>query len=67
MLVAVEDGSPKMLAFLMPHHRKKCEGKFEDFLTSVDEIEKATGLDFFHKLPDDVENTLEAETAEELW
>lgn len=37
------------------------------FLTSIDEIEKETGLNFFADLPDDVENRVESETATRGW
>ncbi len=29
-------------------------------LTTIDEIESKTGIDFCHKLPDDIENELES-------
>ena len=31
-----------------------------NYMVSVDQIEETTGLDFFSKLPDDVENRIEA-------
>ena len=36
-------------------------------IRSVDEIEVATGIDFFHKLPDDVETALESKSHTRLW
>jgi len=33
----------------------------------VDEVERQTGLDFLHELPDDIEDTVEAEKAETTW
>ena len=36
------------------------------YLTSVDKIEKMTGMDFFSALPDELENRLEKEIPEEL-
>ena len=41
--------------------------KIREFLTSVDEIERLTGLDFLGKLPDQVENEIESLTASEVW
>lgn len=35
-------------------------GDWEQFLCSIDDIEKLTGYDFFELLPDDIENKLEA-------
>ena len=37
------------------------------FLTSVDEVEKETGLDFMSELPDEVENRVEAGVAAGMW
>ena len=37
------------------------------FLTSIDKIEHRTGLDFLARLPDDIEDKLEAETARRVW
>lgn len=36
------------------------------YMTTVDSIEQATGIDFFPTLPDDIENKLEAEQHSEL-
>ena len=45
---------------------KECTLPLKEYLLSVDEIEKLTGLDFFSALPDDLENRLEKETLERL-
>ncbi|MBK08700.1 MAG: endonuclease, partial [Cobetia sp.] len=37
------------------------------FLVSIDRIESLTGLDFFHELPDDVEQRLEAQVVRDGW
>ena len=39
-------------------------GDWEQFITTVDEIEAMTGYDFFELLPDDVEDYLEAQKYE---
>ncbi len=39
-------------------------GDWEQFLCSIDDIEKLTGYDFFELLPDDIENKLEARVYE---
>ncbi|NLS97325.1 MAG: DNA/RNA non-specific endonuclease [Planctomycetaceae bacterium] len=54
------------LAFLMPN-RVLFGRQFEDFLVSIDEIEKATGLDFLSNLPDDAEEKLESAKAHRAW
>jgi len=53
-------GQPKsMLAFLMPQNVRGSE-PLTKFVVSVDQIEEATGFDFFNQLPDNLEVKLEA-------
>ena len=40
---------------------------FLDHIMSVDRLEQLTGIDFFHNLPDDIENRVEAECSTGLW
>ena len=42
------------------------ERPLKEYLVSVDSIEKITGLDFSSALPDDIENTVEAEVHKKL-
>lgn len=63
-------GNPNVLAFLVPHVRTIAdtpERKMETHLVSVDEIEKATGLDFLTNLPDTVEEAVESIVAQTTW
>ncbi|MGJ8683428.1 MAG: DNA/RNA non-specific endonuclease [Nonlabens sp.] len=60
-----ESGNGKMLAFLMPHQASN--SPIYDYVTSVDEIEKQTGIDFFSQLPDDIENQMEASSSSKGW
>lgn len=53
------------IAFLMPNQGS--EQPKESFVVSIDKIEKTTGIDFFPKLPDSVEEQIEAEVAPEKW
>lgn len=51
--------SPIAMGFLFDnkaHHQA-----LEKYMVSVDSMEKVTGMDFFSKLPDDVENRIEAD------
>ena len=51
--------SPIAMGFLFDnkaHHQA-----LEKYMVSVDSVEKVTGMDFFSKLPDDVENQIEAD------
>ncbi|MCW2120808.1 DNA/RNA non-specific endonuclease [Flavobacterium sp. 7A] len=60
-----EKGKQKMIAFLIPN--EKSNKPLYEFVVSVDTIEKMTGIDFFPKLDDKVENALEKNTDTRLW
>jgi endonuclease G len=66
ILVDAEPGSIRLLPFIIPQTVSGKEPLVE-FLTSVDEIEQATGLDFFWALSDSQENRLEADKPSSLW
>jgi endonuclease G len=66
IVVDEEGGQPRALAFIMPHEEVRVD-ELAGFLTTIDEIETRAGLDFFHELPDSVENPLERSEATELW
>jgi endonuclease G len=55
----------RMIAFLVPH--EKSNQPLYDFVISVDELEKKTGIDFFPKLDDASENKLEASKDYKGW
>jgi endonuclease G, mitochondrial len=55
----------KVIAFLLPHEASK--KPLYDFVVSVDEIEKITGIDFFPNLSDDIENNLEKKSDYKDW
>ena len=59
ILVDEDKGKIRVLPFIVP---QKVTGKeiLNEFLTSVDEIEKQTGLDFFSVLDDEYESKLES-------
>jgi DNA/RNA endonuclease G (NUC1) len=58
--------APRVLAFLMPHHRAR-HGEIEDFLVSVDVVEALAGLDFLNQLDDDLEAAIEDRDTFESW
>ena len=41
--------------------------QYMDDARSIDEIENLTGIDFFHALPDDVEDAVEASLNQKVW
>ncbi len=59
------NGQTKIIAFLVPH--KDIDKPLYEFVVSVDEIEKRTGIDFFPELDDSKENKLEASTSYKQW
>ena len=53
----------KAIGFYMPHENLKDDPDKKDpkkYLMSIDALEQETGIDFFHNLPDNIENTVEA-------
>ena len=64
LLVADElpGGGVRLQAVLMPQEARR-EADFRDYVTSVDLVERATGLDFFSELPDELEAGLELRAA----
>lgn len=59
IIVTEIDGKHEMFSVMIPRDVGKGASP-EEFVTTVDSIEKATGLDFFHEMPDDVENRMES-------
>jgi len=75
LLCKTKNGNYKALAFFMEHKEYGFSNSGQDISTSemkksiitIDELEKYTGIDFFHNLPDDIENKVEAECDPALW
>lgn len=65
VLLDVYNDKPRMIAFLLPH--KNSERPLYEFVVSVDEIEELTGIDFFHHLPDDIEDKVEKSADYKSW
>ncbi|HCE4953890.1 TPA: DNA/RNA non-specific endonuclease, partial [Vibrio parahaemolyticus] len=38
-----------------------------NFITTIDEVERQTGLDFFAQTPDSIEDNMESVQWEEMW
>ena len=58
VLLAPYLDEPRGIAFVYPH--MKCSGNMQDYATTIDEVEKITGFDFFASLPDDIEKKVES-------
>lgn len=65
ILLDESQGKYRMIAFLVPN--EKSDKPIYDFVVSVDSIEKITGIDFFPKLDDKTENTLEKSSDYKAW
>jgi endonuclease G len=63
---AHDPGNPQALAFKLPN-QSLTGRKLNEFLTSVDEIERLTGLDFLSALPAATQVRVESQTATSLW
>lgn len=64
-VLAVKDGKYHAIGFIVPN--KKCTDSFWNYALSVDEIEERTGIDFFYKLDDKLEGSLESQVLLSDW
>jgi endonuclease G len=65
ILLDNSNGRYKMIAFLVSS--EKSNKALYEFVVSVDKIEKMTGIDFFPKLDDKTENSLEKSSDYKAW
>ena len=65
VLMDYNNGTPKMIAFLMEH--EKSNQPLYSFVVSVDTVERLTGIDFFPQLEDIVEDELEGASSYKNW
>ena len=62
--VVYDEREQRMVGFIMPNKANK---NIYKFAVSVDEVEEATGLDFFCKLPKTLQDRIEAECDTRKW
>lgn len=65
VLLRNTDDKFRAIAFLVPHENS--EQPLYSFVVSIDELEKHTGIDFFHQLPDEVEKKIEESKDYKEW
>lgn len=65
IIVDESDGRIRTTAYLFP--QDPVSVRLDTYLTTIDEIERRTGLDFLAELPDDAENALESRKAGRAW
>jgi len=67
--IVVDNNDPdnvQALAFMMPNRDLSGEN-YGDYLTTIDAIESATGIDFLSALPAAVQHTVESNLAQGVW
>lgn len=57
--------SPRGIAFVYPNMTSP--GNMENYVMTIDEVEKLTSYDFFAPLPDDIENEIESKSSFKEW
>ncbi len=65
VILAPKADNPRAIGFVYPNSH--CPGNMKNYSCSVDYVEQLTGYDFFLALPDDIENTLEANYSFNDW
>ncbi len=60
-----DPADPQVIAFLIPH--RESSQPLDNFTVSVDQLEDATGIDFFKALEDSMESRLESEMDPSAW
>lgn len=58
-------GQGRMIAFLIPN--EKSESPLQNYVVTVDSLERLTGIDFFPELPDSSESRLESSKEVSSW
>lgn len=56
---------PRAIGFVYPN--MSSPGNMEQYVMTVDDVEKLTGFDFFSALPDEIENEIEKNTSFREW
>lgn len=64
-ILAVKNGQYKAIG-LWFEHKKNSDKNLSNYIVSIDELEKLTGIDFFCNLPDSIENKVESATKAEM-
>jgi endonuclease G len=65
IVLDASDGTYKVLAFLIPN--KPTNKSFYDYVVTVDSVETVTGIDFFPKLPKEIQDNIESGIDLKAW
>ncbi len=66
IIIDENEGRTRAQAFLFPQDAPG-EAEAVDYLTTIDDIERRTGLDFLSQLPDEAEEALERRRSSRVW
>jgi len=68
-LLNYKDGQYQGMAFWIEHRKdyKANDVSVSNYAISIDELESKTGINFFHNLPDNIENKVEANLDKSRW
>lgn len=65
VILTIKDGKYEGIGFIM--NNEAGHRKLNAYVKTIDEVEEVTGLDFFHLLPDKIENEIEAKYNLATW
>ena len=65
VILDYKEPETKAIGFILRHEQSS--GALGTFAVSIDEVERVTGLDFFHFLPDETEELLELVFDQSSW
>ena len=65
VFVAPYLAQPRGIAFVYPN--MTAPGSMEQYVMTIDEVERITGYDFFYALPDDIETAVESSSSFKDW
>ena len=65
IILSLQGSDIDAIAFILPNEKNSSD-RLPEFITTIDEIEERTGLDFCRELKDDLEDQMEAYRAE-MW
>ncbi len=65
VLMVLNGTKAKAIGFLIPQNHS--DSSLRAYVRTVDQVEAATGIDFFARLPDELENEIESQASYEAW
>lgn len=66
-LLWLKNGNYQAIGFWLDHKSYDKTASYADHTVSIDELEEKTGIDFFHNLPDAIENDVESSYNKSAW